>query len=239
VPVRKNPEFRKAFIPRPGHKLLVGDWTAQEPYLHAYYSQDETLISIINGGDDIYCATSELFGKPIEKSDPHRQIVKAVYLGSIFGLTPNGMSARYDIPVDECEQLQGLFWKTFPGSERWCSRQRKKMSYAETIMGRRQWLNPYGRQREENALNTPHQGGGADILKISLAELDNGWDRDCPFGIVHQNHDEIVADVPEKYAKDVAHFMQETMEKVGTDMVGGLVQFKADVKICDNWLEGK
>ena len=240
VPMRKNPEFRKPFIAKPGNDLIVADWTAQEPFLQAYFSRDEALLDIIRSKQDIYVTTAKIFGREIEKSDPYRnERIKPTFLGSVYGLTPPGMSDQYDIPVEECEELQEKFWDAFPGSYRWCQAQRQKNDYVETIMGRRFWLNTYERQKEENALNHPHQGSGADILKITLAKLHQGWDWACPFGVVHQNHDEIVMDVPKKYSKDAAHFLQETMESVGTEMVEGLIEFKASAVICQNWLEGK
>jgi len=240
VPIRKNPEFRKPFIARPDHDLIVADWTAQEPFAHAYFSRDKALLDIIRSGKDIYVETARIFGKEIEKSDPYRDTrMKPTFLGSIYGLTPAGMSERYDVPIDECEELQTKFRRAFPESAIWCDQQRRKKDYVETIMGRRFYINVHHKQREENSLNSPHQGTGADILKLALSTLHRGWDWACPFGVVHQNHDEIIMDVPKKYSKDVAHFLQETMEKVGTEMVEGLIEFRASAVICQNWLEGK
>ena len=241
IPQREAPEYRKPWIPRPGNKLIVADWSAQEARGHAYYTQDEALLRIFRGDDDVYAETVNLmYQLNIDKDDPKRNdIGKPSFLGATYGQTPEGLAEKEGIPLEEAIDMQERFWKVFPGSAKWCEEQRKKTTYVETADGRRCWLNPYREaDNERNALNSPHQGLGADMKKKALAAIYFNWKFDCPFGVVHENHDEIVLDVPEHLAPEVATYVQYWIEKVGNEMTPG-VSHVAQAKVVDNWLEGK
>lgn len=241
IPARENPEYRKPWIARPGNKLIVADWSAQEARAHAFYTQDPTLIQIFVEDKDVYTETVNLmYDLQIDKSDPKRnEIGKPSFLGATYGQTKFGLMEKYGLTEEEAEDMQDRFFKVFPGSKAWCDKQRKKNNYVETAMGRRCWLNPYLEgDNERNALNSPHQGLGADMKKKALAAIYFNWNFPCPFGVVHENHDEIVLDVPEELAEEIAQYVEHWMVKVGEDMCPG-IPFKADAHIGDSWYDAK
>ena len=241
IPAREAPEYRKPWIARPGNKLIVADWSSQEARGHAYYTQDPTLIKIFLDDLDVYAETYNLmYQANITKKDPERNDVgKPSFLGATYGQSKYGLSKQYNISLQEAEDIQNRFFKVFPKSKEWCDKQRKKNDYVETAMGRRYWLNPYKKfDNERNALNSPHQGLGADMKKLAISKIYFNWHFDCPFGMVHENHDEVILDVPEELADEIAEYVEYWMVKVGEDMCPG-IPFKADAKVCDNWLQGK
>jgi len=239
LPAREYPEFREPWIARPNHKLIVADYASQEPRVHAYLTQDKNLLDIFNSGEDIYVATAKyMYDKEIEKSDPLRNFMKVAFLGATYGQSAHGVAKNSGKSLEEAEDMQARFWKAFPGSKKWCDEQRKQVNYVETVAGRRIWLNPYSSQVERNALNGPHQGTAADMMKQATATSHQEWKWDIPFGVLSPIHDELVLDVPEQLAEEISKFISDVMVQTGQEMCPG-IPFKVDAKICDNWREGK
>ena len=218
----------------------MADYSSCEPRIHAYLTQDENLIAAFNSGEDIYVKTAELlYGEKITKDDPLRDRMKVAFLATTYGQTTKGIAEKEGISEEEAEDLQDRFFTAFPKSKEWYIEQRKKTTYVETVMGRRCWMNPYKEaDNERNALNSPHQGSAADMLKLTMSSMYFNWRFDCPFGIVHQNHDELILDTPEEFAPEIAKYVEYWMVKVGEEMTPG-IPHKADAKIVDNWLKGK
>jgi len=239
IPIRKYPIFRQPWIARPGNKLIVADWSAQEVRIHAYLTQDKNLMEIFKSGKDPYIETARrVYGREIEKGDPYRDTMKTSFLGATYGQTPQGLEHNYGIPLADAEELLDKFWSGFPDSAEWCYQQRRKMDYAESVMGRRFWCNVYNDAHERNNLNHPHQSTAADMMKLSIVKMHQNWNFDCPFGATAPIHDELILDVPEELAPDVATFVSNTMVEVAESMCPG-IPFVAGAKIVDNWLEGK
>lgn len=240
IPVRNTPEFRKCFVPSEGNKLIVLDYSAQEPRIMAYLAQDEKMINIFNEDKDVYCESYYLMeGKRIGKDSKERKDTKPIVLGAGYGLSPYGYAQRYGGTKKEAEAKLGKFFSAFPDVKNWTYHQEAKNDYVETVMGRKFHLNPYSYQVKRHARNAPIQGTAADQLKKALGELHENWPEGlCEYGIVAQVHDEIIADVPEEVAEEVAKIMERTMERVAEEMCPG-ISFKAQAQIVDNWGEGK
>lgn len=235
IPARDTPAFRECFIARPGNVLLVCDYSQQEPGVTAHLSQDQKLIDIINSGQDIYISVAKMiFNEEIKKGDKRRKTMKALVLGTNYGLSPWGLASREDMSKPEAGKLINRYFKTFPGVATWINKQGKRKDYVETAMGRRIWLNRYSSQVERNALNAPIQGTAADMTKLAVARLHQNWKYPYPFPVVATVHDEIVLDVPKKHAQKVAKFVKKTMEDVAQEVCPSVI-IKADVNIGTNW----
>ena len=60
--------IRTAFIPKPGCKFIVSDFSAIEARVLAWLAGEEWRMKAFDCGDDIYCASaSQMFGVPVEK----------------------------------------------------------------------------------------------------------------------------------------------------------------------------
>jgi len=238
IPARDTSEFRECFIARPGNKLVILDYSAQEPRITAYLTGDRKLKEIFLRGEDIYIGIAkELFGKEITKDDPLRSRMKSTILGVDYGMSPIGLARRENISTDEAEDILNTFLhKKFKAVGRWVERQKKKKKLVTTVSGRKIHLNHYSTQCENNALNAPHQGTAADMMKVVLGETYHNWDFDFPYACVETTHDELAFDVPEDNAEEVGEWAKKIMERVGEQMCPG-VSFKADYKICDSWAD--
>ena len=240
IPIRDTKEFRECFIPRLGHKLVIGDYTAQEVFITAYNCRDEALIGICNSDKDVYSAMAKLmYDVDIDKKDPLRKRTKGIVLGIDYGMSVQGLARNEGISDDEAAEILFKFFQTFPGMKTWMKKQENAKKYVTTTAGRKCWLNPFSNQSYRNALNSPIQGGAGDCTKKALANLHYHWPyvfEDIPFPVVGYIHDELVLDVLEEHAVIVSKFLEHTMVETANKMFPGM-SFRADVKIADNWSE--
>ena len=60
--------IRTAFVPRPGTRFIVADFSAIEARVIAWLSGEQWRLEVFENGGDIYCASaSQMFGVPVEK----------------------------------------------------------------------------------------------------------------------------------------------------------------------------
>ena len=68
VPAVLSELIRTAFIPRPGYKFIVSDYSAIEARVLAHIAGEKWRSKVFAEGKDIYCASaSQMFGVPVEK----------------------------------------------------------------------------------------------------------------------------------------------------------------------------
>lgn len=235
IPVKATKEFRECFIARPGHIIIVWDYSSQEPRICAEITQDKRLLEILHSKNDIYCEMAwDVYEKRIQKSDLLRDATKPVFLGLNYGESPYGLAKTLGIEVDEAERLQNKFLKKYKGVAKLIEDAKHEKKYVKTILGRRAWLNPYSNQCERNAVNSRIQGSAGDMTKQALAMMHKEWNFDCPFSVTGVIHDEIVADVPKEYANDIAKFGQQCMVEVAQKMCPS-VPAEAKIYMGSSW----
>lgn len=91
--------IRTAFVPKPGCRFIVADFSAIEARVIAWLSGEQWRVDVFQNGGDIYCASaSQMFGVPVEKHGVNghlRQKGKIAelalgYGGSVGALTAMG-----------------------------------------------------------------------------------------------------------------------------------------------------
>lgn len=91
--------IRTAFVPQPGCRFIVADFSAIEARVIAWFSDEQWRLDVFERGGDIYCASaSQMFGVPVEKHGQNghlRQKGKIAelalgYGGSVGALTAMG-----------------------------------------------------------------------------------------------------------------------------------------------------
>ena len=239
IPVRDTKEFRECFIARPNHKLLIADYSAQEPFISAYLSQDPALLDVCNSGKDIYILMAKLmYGVDITKQDPMRARMKAVVLGGNYGQSVQGLARKEGISIAEAEEVIAKRRKAFPRYDEYMRVQAKSRNKVKTVAGRTIHLNHYSGQAERNALNAPIQGSAGDCMKKALGNIHKNWVNNFPilFDVVGYIHDELILDVPIGWEIPVRDYVQKIMVDTADAMFPGL-HFKADVSIGDTWAD--
>ena len=111
--------IRTAFIPRPGYKFIVSDFSAIEARVLSHLAGEEWRVDVFRNGRDIYCeSASRMFGVPVEKHGQNshlRQKGKIAELALGYGGSTGALRAMgaLDMGLDENE-LQPLvdMWRS-------------------------------------------------------------------------------------------------------------------------------
>lgn len=108
--------IRTAFIPKPGHRFIVADFSAIEARVLAWLAGEEWRLELFKNGGDIYCqSASKMFGVPVEKNGVNKELrqkgkiaeLACGYGGSVGALKSFGAIA---LGIQESE-LQGIIDK--------------------------------------------------------------------------------------------------------------------------------
>ncbi len=211
IPIRTDAgrRIRGCFVVGEGYEtLLTADYSQIEMRIMAHLSEDAGLIDAFRSGEDLHTTVaSRVFGVGAADVDGEmRRRIKAMSYGLAYGLSAYGLSQQLDISPDEARRLMDDYFERFGGVRDYLAEvvERARMhGYTETMMGRRRFLpdlNSENRQRREMAermaLNAPIQGSAADIVKVSMLDLQAGLDREgLRSRLLLQVHDELVLEV--------------------------------------------
>ena len=105
--------------------------------------------------------------------------------------------------------------------------------YVRTPLGRRRLLS-YDDATMTACANTLIQGAGADILKMSLANLNEHLGNEAH--LIACVHDEIVLEVREDKAEYYKEILEDCMKRAAETILK-IVPAKADAGIADTWAE--
>lgn len=248
IPVRTDDgkEIRKCFIPEPECVFFSADYSQIELRIMAHLSKDENMIEAFRSGYDIHRATAaKIWHIPMEDvTDTQRKKAKQANFGIIYGITTYGLAQRMGIPNNEAKKLIEDYFNTFPKVHDFMETAKelaRKKGYAETIFGRRRYLNDINSKNstvrgfaERNAINAPIQGTEADIIKVAMIRI---YERFCRENIrskmILQVHDELNFSVFPEEKERVEHIVLEEMQAA----CALSVPLIADAGWGKNWLE--
>lgn len=235
--------LRKIFVAPSGKSLVIADFSQIELRIAAEYVGEEKMIEAFQKGEDMHVLTASLvLGKPKDQiTKEERQLAKAMNYGLIYGISPKGLMeyAKFgygvDIGLDEARRLIASFFKAFPKFYEWHKTIKKELREKGVIEGFTMGGRPYKAQTFQDAANYPIQGTGADILKLAVNIF--GYQtkiQNLDAKIVNLVHDEIVCEVPQEKAQEIAFLLKESMELAGS-LVLRKVPVEVDVKVSQNW----
>lgn len=249
----RGPFFRNLFTASPGNVLVVADFSQIELRVAAIISDDQRMIQAFQNEDDLHSQTASII-MGINCSDvskEQRQMAKAVNFGLLFGQGAKGLAAYakgsygVDMTEDEAQEAISAFFKAYPGIKQWqmkTARLAKISGKVETPCGRvRDFMKEENGYRYTEALNTPIQGGAAEIALHSLIRLGAAlnW---TEARIVNTVHDEIIVEVKEEKAKEVAQIVEASMIKGFLDVFPDsslITKGLVEAKIAKSWGEAK
>ena len=211
IPIRTDAgrRIRGCFVVGAGYEtLLTADYSQIEMRIMAHLSEDAGLIDAFRSGEDLHTTVaSRVFGVDAADVDAEmRRRTKAMSYGLAYGLSAYGLSQQLDISPDEAKGLMSEYFERFGGVRDYLAEvvERARMhGYTETMMGRRRFLpdlNSENRQRREMAermaLNAPIQGTAADIVKVSMLQVQAALEAEgLRSRLLLQVHDELVLEV--------------------------------------------
>lgn len=231
--------FRECFIPAPGNKFVIADYSQIELRVAAAISRDPVMLNAYRTGEDLHRQTAAILtGKnPSDIDKKERQLAKAVNFGLLFAMGARGLSDYAEnsygvkMSVKEAEEFKGKFFDHYTGLRDWhkCT---KSGSYyeARTLKGRRRLWSTVSSLNER--LNMPVQGTAADIMKIALARLPKAL-KGTEAKLVAIIHDEIILEVPEDKAEAAKRMLVTVMESAGDGFID--IPLVAEAAIADSW----
>ncbi|WP_347455308.1 DNA polymerase I [Acinetobacter thermotolerans] len=227
IPVREEigRQIRKAFIAPEGRVLLAADYSQIELRLMAHFSQDDALVDAFMHGQDVHRRTAaEVLGVPLDQvTNDQRRQAKAVNFGLLYGMSEFGLIRQLGFTRQESQEYIKQYFHRYPGIYEYMQRTRQvalEQGFVETILGRRLYTpdidarNMMVRKAAERAaINAPLQGSAADIIKMAMIEVDKMLPKDQAKMLL-QVHDELVFEVDEAIADELAPKLAEVMQSV-------------------------
>lgn len=231
--------LKPAFIPRPGHVLLDLDYSQVELRVAAFISRSQPMIEAFQRGDDLHrLLAAKIAGKaPEDVTSMERKRAKAGNFGLLYGMSPGGFQAyaatAYDVSLTlaEAQAVHSAFFEMWDGMRQWHERSKRRAyerGYVTSPVGRTQWLSDlYSKSSfkashaERNALNSPVQGFGSDLMQMAAASIMGtlpGYPLPKVEGaqVVATVHDEICIEVPEDRWQEILVECKRRMEDVNT-----------------------
>jgi len=248
IPIRGEwgARIREIFIADKGHMLVSADYSQIELRILAHMSNDSGLINAFKNDIDIHTETaSELFGIPKESvTVDMRRVAKTVNFGVVYGISPFGLSEALNIPPKKAATYIEQYFKKHPGVRDYMENIIKKAhecGFVTTLMGRKRpvpeiWsANISIRQQAERlAINTPIQGGAADLIKIAMINIHKKLaEKNLKAKILLQIHDELLLEAPEEETDIVKQLVKAEMEKA----LSLSVPLKVEICHGKNWAE--
>lgn len=139
----------KTIKTRTQYRIIGGDFSAQEPRLTAFYSQDENMIKAYNEGKDLYSVIASMsFDRSYEdclefypegtvinfegekvtcgykthqnkEGKNYRTMAKSILLGVLYGRGAASVGEQIGKSRDEAQEIINKFFKAFPKVQKW------------------------------------------------------------------------------------------------------------------------
>lgn len=237
--------LRTAFVAKEGHKLISADYSQIDLRCVAHVSGDKKMIEAFQRGDDIHRLTAAEVNKvtPSQVTEKMRSAAKALNFGIIYGMSAFGFSQSAGISREEAQKFINAYMDNFSGVAQYMKETRefaRNNGYVETLLGRRRNLPEIkspnfqvANSAERMAINMPIQGLAADIMKLAMINVSKEFSNHADVAMLLQIHDEIILEVHEDLADEIAKKAKEIMENV----LKLSVPLIADVNVGDNWGE--
>jgi len=246
IPVRTETgkEIRDAFIADEGKLLVAADYSQVELRVMAEIADVPHLKQAFSAGDDIHTATaSAVFNIPVKDVTPEmRRAAKAVNFGIIYGISAIGLAKRIGTTRQEAADYINSYFAKYPEIKEYMNKtvhQAGIDGYVTTVTGRKCFIpgingSSFSKRgfAQRAAINAPIQGSAADIIKMAMNSIPKlikkqGLDAD----MLLQVHDELIFEVKEDQAKQLADLVKKEMENIYKMSVPLVV----DVGIGKSW----
>ena len=249
IPVRsaRGEAIRRGFVPRPGHRFIVADYSQIELRLLAHLSGDPAFVEAFLAGGDIHRQTAAvIFGvAPEAVTSEERSRAKTINFATIYGQGPRALSQQLGISFEEADHFISDYFVRFAGVRAFLDQtiaSAREKGYVETIFGRRRYIPELKDQNfnvrkfgERTATNSPLQGSAADLIKVAMIRVGAALRAGYRAKLLLQVHDELVLEAPAAEVEGVSRLVKECME--------GAAQLRvplvAAVGAGDDWLDAK
>lgn len=237
-------EYRSCFVPEPGNKLVIADYSQVELRILAELSQDSHFIRAFESGEDLHKATaSSMFGVPIEQvTKEMRTQAKSINFGLAYGRGASSLAFQIGTSVETAKELINKYFSVYNGIRDWlemAGRMAVKHEQSRTLSNRlRRYVFDKNNRSEVATIdrqgkNSPIQGTSADITKQALIMISKSL-KNTPVKLINTVHDEIILECPEDQAQWAAEQLEKSMVEAAKVYMKK-VPIVVDVSISDYW----
>ncbi len=183
-----------------------------------------------------------------DKFPTERRRAKVLNFSIAYGKTARGLAADWETSLEEARSTLDLWYADRPEIKRWqieTTALAHQNKYTTTLMGRRRHLPDVDSKSpaavshaERAAINTPIQGGAADVVMAAMLKLhSNERFRELGWRIILQVHDEIIAEGPEESTTEALAIVRACMSRPFKKPL--LVELTVDAKAESTWYKAK
>ncbi len=229
--------IRSCFEARKGYRIVAADYSQMELRLLASVANVKALKEAFNAGVDIHSATAaRVFGlAPDEVDREHRSRAKAINFGIVYGISQFGLAKQIGTSREQAKQYIDSYFAVMPEVKAYMESTidfARRHGYVLTPFGRKcsvLGINDKNKRivsfAERAAINAPIQGGAADIVKIAMQNVARMLiEQNIDGRLLLQVHDELVLEVKEEQAQQVAGLLKSVMEASATTEVPMVVE---------------
>jgi DNA polymerase-1 len=252
--IKAESDYRSAFVPRPGYKMVTCDYSGCELRIIAEFSGDPVWVEAFNEGQDVHSrVASLLFGKEVTKSNENKHLrspAKNLNFGLAYGMGPSKLARQLRITDKEAKDLMQKYFTVFPAIKKFLDGNGAFAVKHGCILTpppykRIRWFKNHKEARNDSAVrgsieragkNTPIQGCNADLVKKATTLLRRHI-QNLPEGemfLVNQVHDEFVFEVREDVAEERMKDIVFLMESAADDLLVR-VPMVAEATLADCW----
>ena len=252
--VPRDPRFRACVVAPEGYRLVVADYAQMELRLAAAESGDPRMVTAFQAGQDLHTLTAMAVYGLSEESEvkkEQRQIAKSANFGLLYGSGAAGLrsyaaTSGIQMTMAEAGAVRDKFHATYTGISRWqkanaaaAQNSGKDASLRIRVSNLRRFL-PGEHNKLTTRCNTPIQGAGAAVMKLTLAKL---WPLlkaagEAEVRLAGAVHDELILLVREDAAEAWAVTLAKVMEEAEARWLGDVPPL-AEAKVGMTWSEAK
>lgn len=224
---KREPRFRELFVAEPGYALVGADFSQIELRIAAVMAPEPTMKRVFQSGEDLHNLTaSKVLGVSVDAvTKAQRSLAKALNFGLLYGMGAAGFqqyakrSYGLQLTLDEARRYRNAFFMAYPGLKGYHQRISKQLSF-DSIVKTRGGLWVDSKKSWTNALNSPIQGTGVEVLNEAIIRLSPSLD--ClKAKLVHLVHDEILIEVPQENRLEAQEALSIAMEEAFEAMLPG------------------
>lgn len=176
-----------------------------------------------------------------------RKKAKTMNFSIAYGKSAAGFSKDWNCSIEEANETLNKWYSNRKEVEEWQKNVKNvaiKKAYTQSLLGRYRNLSKKISEKKtflhalRASINTPIQGGAADIVIAAMIKLKNNVQlKKLGYRMILQIHDEIILEGPEGNAEEALKLVKEDMENPLDYEFP--VKLEVDAKIGNNWYESK
>jgi DNA polymerase-1 len=246
-------DVKRLYSAPPGWKIVAADYSQLELRIIALLSQDQSLLSAFNTGEDVHKKlAAKLYQKPLkEVTKEERSNAKPGNFGCAYLMSAQTLAMNFRLPRALADRLHAAFWSEYCGYANYVEERKEEVlatGKARSLFGHVRHLpNVRTSDRGERegflriGVNFPVQCTASNLCLYAQALIEGmmrdwSWQAFCFLNV----HDSIVIAAPEEEVEGVAELLRTVMEGMPFDWLYGTKEYpqtcpiKADIDAGPN-----